>query len=115
MGTIVRRKATSYSHWLVEWKRGPVTGRGGVTEGMDIMADELLSIFFGRYPSALGNTHAGGQYRIICPECGHIVPVAALDQERHQITVHCTNCGYNDEIGDAPQAEIAQAEIQPAA
>ncbi len=115
MGTIVRRKATGYSHWLVEWKRGPVTGRGNVTEGMDFMADELLSIFFSRYPSALGNTHAGGQYRIICPECGHIVPVAALDEDHHQIIVYCTNCDYNDEIGDPPQIEVTQAVVQPAA
>lgn len=73
------------------------------------MADELLSIFFRRYPSALGSTIAGGQYRIICPECGHMVSVDMLDDERHHITVYCANCGYNDEIGDPPQAEAQSA------
>jgi DNA-directed RNA polymerase subunit RPC12/RpoP len=62
------------------------------------MADDQLATFFARYPSALGNTHVGGQYRIICPECGHLVPVAVLDEQTRDIVIHCENCGYRDAI-----------------
>ena len=62
------------------------------------MADDQLATFFARYPSALGSTHAGGQYRIICPECGHLVAVAVLDERTPDIVVHCEHCGYHDEI-----------------
>ena len=51
----------------------------------------------------------GGQYRIICPECGHIVPVAALDEETHQLNVHCAHCGYNDDLSDEPKGTVASA------
>ena len=72
------------------------------------MVDDQLAIFFARYPSALGSTHAGGQYRIICPECGHLVAVAALDQQTHDIVVHCENCGHHDAI-------MGAATVSPAA
>lgn len=62
------------------------------------MAHDLLATFFARYPSALGSTHAGGQYRIICPECGHLVAVAALDDKTSDIRVHCDHCDYHDEM-----------------
>lgn len=62
------------------------------------MTDEQLAIFYSRYPSALGSTHAGGQYRIICPECGHLVAVAVLDDQTSGIVVHCENCNYHDDI-----------------
>ena len=62
------------------------------------MADDQLATFFARYPSALGSTHAGGQYRIICPECGHLVAVAVLDERTTEIVVSCEHCGYHDEI-----------------
>ena len=64
------------------------------------MAHDLLAKFFSRYPSALGSTNAGGQYRVICPSCGHIVPVPVLDEETHQLLVHCAHCGYDDDLSD---------------
>ncbi len=68
------------------------------------MADDQLATFFARYPSALGSTHAGGQYRIICPECGHLVAVAVLDEQTRGIVVHCENCDYHDDIVDTEMA-----------
>jgi len=68
------------------------------------MADDQLATFFARYPSALGSTHAGGQYRIICPECGHLVAVAVLDEQTRNIVVHCENCDYYDDIVDTEMA-----------
>ncbi|CAA9589155.1 MAG: hypothetical protein AVDCRST_MAG18-4561 [uncultured Thermomicrobiales bacterium] len=109
MGAIARRKATGYSHWLTEWKHGQVAGRAEPTRRGEIMVDDVLSTFFARYPSALGSTHAGGQYRIICPECGHIVPVAVLDDETRHLSVRCANCGYADELGDAAAQEVHPA------
>lgn len=66
---------------------------------------DLLIAFFERYPSALGMSHAGGQYHLVCPECGNMVPVAVLDDESHQIDVVCYNCGYEDHMTDrTPEA-----------
>ena len=109
METITRRKATGYSRWMVEWKHGAVAGRARPTWREEYMAHDLLTKFFARYPSALGSTHAGGQYRIICPECGHIVPVAALDDDTHHIHVHCAHCGYDDDLSDEPSGAVASA------
>lgn len=62
------------------------------------MAHDLLTKFFARYPSALGSTTAGGQYRIICPSCGHIVAVPVLDEETRSLLVNCAHCGYEDDL-----------------
>jgi Zn ribbon nucleic-acid-binding protein len=64
------------------------------------MAYDILGQFLDRYPSALGVSHAGGQYRIICPDCGNIVPVHMLDEVRTELHVHCNECGYDDRITD---------------
>jgi hypothetical protein len=109
MGTITRRKATGYSRWLVEWKHGAVAGRDEPVGREEYMAHDLLTKFFARYPSALGSTHAGGQYRIICPECGHMVPVAVLDDDTHHLHVHCAHCGYDDDLSDEPKSAVASA------
>jgi Zn ribbon nucleic-acid-binding protein len=69
------------------------------------MADDQLALFYARYPSALGSTQAGGQYRIICPECGYLVAVAVLDEQTSGIVVHCEHCGYHDDIAKAVAAD----------
>jgi len=61
---------------------------------------EVLISFFERYPSALGMSHAGGQYRLICPQCGDMVPVAVLSEDAQQIDVVCYNCGFEDHLSD---------------
>ena len=61
---------------------------------------EVLISFFERYPSALGMSHAGGQYRLICPQCGDMVPVAVLSDDVQQIDVVCYNCGFEDHLVD---------------
>ena len=61
---------------------------------------DVLIEFFARYPSALGTTHAGGQYRLICPQCGEMVPVAVLDDDTRQIDIVCYTCGYEDHLAD---------------
>jgi Zn ribbon nucleic-acid-binding protein len=109
MATITRRKATGYSRWLTEWKYGTPAGRAEPAGKGEYMAHDLLATFFARYPSALGSTHAGGQYRIICPECGHIVPVAVLDEETTGIHVHCAHCGYDDDLREEPKEGVADA------
>jgi hypothetical protein len=109
MTAIARRKAIGYSRWLVEWKYGAMAWREEPVKGEEYMAHDLLTKFFARYPSALGSTHAGGQYRIICPECGHIVPVAVLDEETHHLNVHCAHCDYNDDLSDEPGDGVASA------
>ena len=73
------------------------------------MADDQLAIFFARYPSALGSTQLGGQYRIICPECGHLIAVAVLDEGTRDILVHCENCDYHDEIAEMGAASAPAA------
>jgi DNA-directed RNA polymerase subunit RPC12/RpoP len=92
---------------MVAWRHG-LGSRARRIEEVD-MADDQLATFYARYPSALGNTHAGGQYRIICSECGHLVAVAVLDEQTRDIVVHCEHCGYHDEI-----VRVAAA-ISPAA
>jgi DNA-directed RNA polymerase subunit RPC12/RpoP len=62
------------------------------------MAHDILGLFLDRYPSALGVSHAGGQYRIICPNCGNIVAVPMLDEAQKDLHVHCDDCGYDDRI-----------------
>lgn len=109
MSTIARRKALSLGHWSTEWKRGAVS-RGATAAVMGAaMGDELLSVFFARYPSALSSTHLGGRYQIVCPECGHIVSVAMLDEGIDRLSVHCDNCGYADELTTAPRQAIEPA------
>lgn len=71
---------------------------------------DVLIEFFTRYPSVLGASHAGGQYRLICPECGAMVPVAVLGDEVHDIDVVCLNCGYEDHLTDREPAESAVAD-----
>ena len=61
---------------------------------------EILIAFYERYPSALGMSHAGGQYRLICPQCGDMVPVAAVSDDIQQIDIVCYNCGYEDHLAD---------------
>lgn len=61
---------------------------------------EILINFFERYPSAMGMSHAGGQYRLICPQCGDMVSVAELNDDAPQIDVVCGNCGYEDHLTD---------------
>lgn len=65
---------------------------------------EMLIQFYERYPSALGMSHAGGQYRLICPQCGDMVPVAA-DDDTQQIDVVCYNCGYEDHLSDVVEVQ----------
>lgn len=81
---------------MVAWRHG-LGGQTRRGEEVD-MADDQLATFFARYPSALGSTHAGGQYRIICPECGHLIAVAVLDEQTRDIVIHCEHCGYHDAI-----------------
>ncbi|HEU5328599.1 MAG: hypothetical protein ACTHMJ_04605 [Thermomicrobiales bacterium] len=71
------------------------------------MTHDILGQFFDRYPSALGVSHAGGQYRIICPNCGNIVPVQMLDEARTELHVHCDECGYDDRITGKEVASAA--------
>jgi Zn ribbon nucleic-acid-binding protein len=66
---------------------------------------DLLIAFFERYPSALGMSHAGGQYRLICPECGNMVSVAVLDNDVDAIDVVCYNCGYEDHLTERAHEE----------
>ena len=61
---------------------------------------EILIAFYERYPSALGMSHAGGQYRLICPQCGDMVPVAAVSDDAQQIDIVCYSCGYEDHLSD---------------
>ena len=61
---------------------------------------DLLIVFFERYPSALGMSHAGGQYRLICPQCGAMISVAVLDSDAAEIAVVCHDCGYEDHLTD---------------
>ncbi len=109
MSNVVRRSALGYSSWLSEWKRGTVTRQNQQQPQGGIMADDLLGTFFERYPSALGNSHVGGQYRIICPECGHIVPVDVLSEENTHLTIHCDNCDYRDELPESAMAKVPSA------
>lgn len=93
------RRALGYSQWHTAWKRGMLPGhQDTIAKGATIMADDLLGQFFERYPSALGSTFAGGQYRIICPDCGAMIAVAMPDDEHQQLRVHCEDCGYTDEL-----------------
>ena len=109
MGTITRRRAIGYGRWLVDWKHGLVVGRDAPVWREESMSHEILTRFFSRYPSALGSTSAGGQYQIICPECGHMVPVAVLDEHTHSLRIHCDHCDYDDEISDEAKAAVASA------
>jgi Zn ribbon nucleic-acid-binding protein len=72
---------------------------------------EMLIEFFGRYPSALGMSHAGGQYRLICPQCGDLVPVAVLSDDVRQIDVVCYNCGFEDHLTDV--VEVQGTDVAP--
>src|SRR5262245_39953791 len=72
---------------------------------------ELLIEFYARYPSALGMTHAGGQYRLICPQCGDMVPVAVLSDDVQQIDIVCYNCGYEDHLTDG--VEVQGVDVAP--
>jgi hypothetical protein len=72
---------------------------------------EMLIQFYERYPSALGMSHAGGQYRLICPQCGDMVPVAVLSDDVQQIDVVCYNCGYEDHLTD--MIEVGGVDIAP--
>jgi hypothetical protein len=72
---------------------------------------EVLISFFERYPSALGMSHAGGQYRLICPQCGDMVPVAVLSDDVQQIDVVCYNCGFEDHLVDG--AGVNGADVTP--
>ncbi len=98
MGALTGCGATSSGYWSTEWKRGAVARSLAPAEKEGSMGDDLLATFFARYPSALGSTHAGGQYRIICPECGHLVAVSALDEATDRLSIHCDNCDYDDEL-----------------
>ena len=98
MSTIARRRGLSFGHPATEWKRGVLRRPAAKVEEGGAMGNDLLATFFARYPSALGNTHIGGQYRIICPECGHLVSVAALDETTDRLSIYCENCEYSDEI-----------------
>ena len=71
---------------------------------------DLLIEFFARYPSALGMSHAGGQYQLICPQCGNMVPVAVLNDGGHDIDVVCHNCGYEDHLTDRVPEEQSVAD-----
>jgi Zn ribbon nucleic-acid-binding protein len=73
---------------------------------------QVLIEFFGRYPSALGMSHAGGQYRLICPQCGDMVPVAVLAEDVQQIDIVCYNCGYEDHLADG--GEVNGVDVAPA-
>jgi hypothetical protein len=66
---------------------------------------EMLIEFYARYPSALGMSHAGGQYRLICPQCGDMVPVAVLADDIEQIDIVCYNCGYEDHLADGVEVQ----------
>ena len=66
---------------------------------------DLLIAFFERYPSVLGMGSAGGQYQLVCPQCGNMVPVAVLDDSGHEIDVVCYNCGYEDHLTDQEPVE----------
>ena len=70
---------------------------------------DLLITFFERYPSAMGMSHTGGQYRLICPQCGNMVPVAVPDDERSDIDVVCYECGYQDHLTDREPEELSVA------
>jgi hypothetical protein len=102
MGAMIADGNAGCARGVVAWRHG----YGGQARriGEINMADDQLATFFARYPSALGSTHMGGQYRIICPECGHLVAVAVLDEQTPDIVVHCEGCGHHDEI---LRAEIA--------
>jgi hypothetical protein len=72
---------------------------------------EMLIEFYGRYPSALGMSHAGGQYRLICPQCGDMVPVAVLGDDAQQIDVVCYTCGFEDHLAD--MVEVNGVDVTP--
>ena len=71
------------------------------------MAEEVLSRFFERYPSACGGSRAGGYYQIICPACGAMVQVASPDRPPYTIEVRCAACGREDRLGGEPAAAVA--------
>ncbi len=108
MGILARREANGQSQWSAEWKHGVVPDRAAPVERGERMPTDLLTSFFARYPSASGGTHAGGQYTLICPECGHSVPVAVLDEQHAQLHVHCANCGYDDVLGAVPEGVLGR-------
>lgn len=68
------------------------------------MESELLSEFYSRYPSALGNSRAGGLYRVICLRCGEFIAVPVPEEHALGIDVTCASCGWHDHIG-AVEAE----------
>lgn len=109
MNTIARRKALSLGHWSTEWKRGAMSRGAAPAVTGGAMGDDLLSTFFARYPSALSSTHVGGQYQIICPECGQIISVAMLDERNDHLSIRCDNCGYADELIGTSQKGIEPA------
>ena len=109
MSTIARRKALSLGHWSTEWKRGTIARRATPAAEGGAMGNDLLSVFFARYPSALSSTHLGGHYQIVCPECGHIVSVAMLDDGADHLSIRCDNCSYVDEMAEAPQKAVESA------
>ncbi len=71
------------------------------------MAEQILSRFFERYPSAMGSSRAGGYYRVICPACGEMVQVAAPDAPPYVIDMRCADCGREDRLGEEPAAAVA--------
>lgn len=63
------------------------------------MDERVLSEFYDRFPSAFGNSRAGGVYRVICPQCGEFVPVLVSDENPRGIDVDCPACGWHDHVG----------------
>lgn len=62
----------------------------------------VLGEFFARHPSAMNNSRAGGYYRIICDNCGEIVPVAIHEDDPTYIEIHCQACGWEQHLGQRP-------------
>lgn len=63
------------------------------------MEPQVLSEFYARYPSAFGNSRAGGVYRVICLRCGEFVTVPVPEENPRGIDVNCPSCGWHEHIG----------------